>query len=76
TIICMAILFAYFFAIPLVGMVPASFIGVIVFRWVFGAKKWLLSVVFAIILVIFLFFFFEKMANVDIPRGALFDDWY
>ncbi len=76
TFVFMASLFIYYFAVRLAGMVPASFLAFIFLRWIFGAPKLLLSVVLALIFVISLFFFFEKIANVDIPRGALFDGWY
>jgi len=70
------ILFATYYVIPLIGMVPAGILVMFVLMQIFGFPKWYLSLGFASVFVILLFLFLEKLAQVRIPRGMLFEGLY
>ncbi len=72
-IVLIIILFATYYIIPLIGMVPAGILVMFVLMQIFGFPKWYLSLGFASVFVILLFLFLEKLAHVRIPRGMLFD---
>lgn len=76
TIFCILILFAYYFGIMFIGMVPASILVLFVLVQLFGLRQWLLATLISTIFVIILFLFFDKIAHIDIPRGLLFEGWY
>jgi hypothetical protein len=73
TIVCITLLFAYYFGIRVIGMAPASFLAMLVMMRLFGFKKWGQALIFTIVLVILIFIFFERIAQVSIPRGILFE---
>ena len=75
-ILCLSILFVYYLGVRVIGMLPASIIVLFVLMRVYGFKSWFLSILFSLVLPFFLFIFFEKLAQVYIPRGILFEGWY
>jgi len=75
-IVLIIILVATYYIIPLIGMVPAGILVMFVLMQIFGFPKWYLSLGFSSVFVILLFLFLEKLAQVRIPRGILFDGWY
>lgn len=75
-IVLIIILFATYYIIPLIGMVPAGILAMFVLMQIFGFPKWYLSLGFSSLFVILLFLFLEKLAQVRIPRGILFDGLY
>jgi len=75
-IVLIIILFATYSIIPLTGMVPAGILAMFVLMQIFGFPKWYLSLGFSLVFVILLFLFLEKLAQVRIPRGILFDGLY
>ena len=76
TFLFLALLFGFYLGIYLIGMVPAGILITIILVRVFGYKRWFLTLVFAVVFVIILYLFFEKIAQVNVPRGILFEDWY
>jgi hypothetical protein len=42
----------------------------------FGFRKWYWALLFSILFVLVIFFFFEKIAQVTIPRGIFLEDMY
>ena len=76
TFLFMALLFGCYLEIFLIGMVPAGILTVFILVRLFGYKRWLWNLVFSILFVIILYLFFEKIAQVSVPRGILFEDWY
>jgi putative tricarboxylic transport membrane protein len=76
TIFCLIILFAFYFSISLFGMLPVSIIFLITLMKLFGFKNWVLNIIIAVGFACLLFLFFEKLAQVSIPRGILFEDLY
>jgi putative tricarboxylic transport membrane protein len=75
-IFCLIILFAYYLGVQVIGMLPASIVIMFVLMRLYGLKSWVLSIIIAVILPCILFFFFEKVAQVPIPRGIFFEDLY
>lgn len=75
-ILCLSILFVYYLGVRVIGMLPASIIVLFVLMRVYGFKSWFLSILLSLVLPFFLFIFFEKLAQVYIPRGILFEGWY
>lgn len=71
-----ALLFCFYFGIEFIGMAPMGVLIVFVLMRIYGFKNWIWGAVFSILFVLFLFFFFEKLAQVDIPRGMLFEGLY
>ena len=76
TFLFMALLFGCYLEIFLIGMLPAGILTVFILVRVFGYKRWLRNLIFSIVFVIILYLFFEKIAQVSVPRGILFEDWY
>lgn len=75
-IIVVGLLFCTYFGIKLLGMVPAGIISVAVLIRLFNYRNWPRTILFSVVFVILLFIFFEKVAQVSIPRGWLFEDLY
>ena len=75
-ILCLAILFAYYVGVRVIGMLPASIVVLFVLMRIYGFRSWFLSILFAMVLPFLLFVFSEKLAQVPIPRGILFEGWY
>lgn len=76
TIVFIALLFAGYLGIFAVGMLPMGVMMVFVLVRAFGYRNWVRALVFSVVFAVLLFFFFEKIAQVSIPRGFLFEDWY
>ena len=72
----MVALFVLYFGIQWIGMVPTGILMVYFLILVFGYKRWFRALIFSIFFVVLLFLFFEKIAQVSIPRGILFDGLY
>jgi hypothetical protein len=76
TFICIIIFFAYYFAVIFIGLVPASFLALMALMRLSGFRSWVKVLVFSASLVLVLFLFFEKVAQVPAPRGVFFNGWY
>jgi len=75
-ILCLAILFSYYLGVRVIGMLPASIVVLFVLMRTYGFRSWFLSILFALVLPFLLFVFFEKLAQVALPRGIFFEGWY
>ena len=73
---CIFLLFGYYLAVLVIGMLPASMVVLFALIKMFGFRRWFLSLLFAIVFAFILFLFFERIAQVPIPRGILFKGWY
>ena len=73
--LCIVLLFIYYGGVRLIGMLPASIVILFVLIRIYGFRSWFLSATIAVIVPILLFIFFEKLAQVPIPRGILFESW-
>ncbi len=73
TITCIAILFIFYYGIRMIGMVPMSILSLFVLMRIYGFQKWYWALPFSVAFVLLIFFFFEKIAQVSIPRGILFE---
>lgn len=69
TLIGVALLFALYGLLQLLGLVVASVIATVVFAILYGDRRWYLIVPIAILLPLILFAFFEYVASVPIPMG-------
>jgi hypothetical protein len=76
TLVFMSLLFVLYFGTQWIGMVPMGILTVYSLILVFGYRRWFLALIFSIVFVVLLFFFFEKIAQVSIPRGIWFDGLY
>ncbi|MBW2057910.1 MAG: tripartite tricarboxylate transporter TctB family protein [Deltaproteobacteria bacterium] len=76
TLVCVLLFFAYYVEIRVIGMVPASMVTMFGLTRLFGFRRWLTNLVISVVFAILLYLFFEKMAQVSIPRGLLFEGWY
>lgn len=76
TFVCIIIFFAYYFGVIFIGLVPSSFLALAALMRLFGSQSWAKVFIFSACLVLLLFLFFEKVAQVPAPRGMLFDGWY
>jgi hypothetical protein len=76
TFIFVGLLFAFYTGIVLFGMLPVSVVTVLVLMRIFGYRKWFRALLFSLLFVALLFLFFEKIAQVSIPRGIFFEDLY
>ena len=74
-VLCIVLLFAYYVGVRIIGMLPASIVILFVLIRIYGFRSWFLSILIALIMPILLFVFFEKLAQVPIPRGILFESW-
>lgn len=75
-IICIGSIFTYFFISLLIGILPASMVITFFMMRIYGYKKLWVRIVLSFILPTLLFVFFEKIAQVQIPRGIWFEGWY
>ena len=75
-VLCLVILFACYLGVRVIGMLPASAIVLFVLMRVYGLRSWLSSILLSLAVPFLLFVFFEKLAQVPIPRGILFEGWY
>ena len=74
TVICVGILLAYQQVINIIGFIPASFLALISLMILYGFRNWITIGSFSAALIIVLSFFFEKVAQVPLPRGS-FLEW-
>ena len=75
-VIVIVLLLVSFYGLKYLGMVPTSILAVILLVRLFNYRNWPRTIIFAIVFVVLLFLFFEKVAQVDIPRGEWFEDLY
>ncbi|MEW5911368.1 MAG: tripartite tricarboxylate transporter TctB family protein [Thermodesulfobacteriota bacterium] len=75
-VIIILLLLASFYGLEYLGMVPTGILAVILLVRLFNYRNWPRTIIFAVVFVLLLFFFFEQVAQVDIPRGVWFDDLY
>ena len=73
TPICVGVFIAYQQAISIIGFIPASFLALISLMMLYGFRNWLTIGIFSTALITVLSLFFEKVAQVPLPRGLLFD---
>lgn len=73
TLMCIALILIAIWAIRWVGMMPASCIAMVLLMRMFGYEDWKKSILIALGFIIVMFLFFEKIAGISIPRGALFN---
>jgi len=73
TIICAGVFIAYQQAIPIIGFIPASFLALISLMVLYGFRNWLTIGIFSTVLIAVLSLFFEKVAQVLLPRGLLLE---
>ena len=71
--ICIGIFLTYQQAISIIGLIPASFLALIGLMILYGFRNWIIIGIFSAALITVLSFFFEKVAQVPLPRGLLFD---
>jgi hypothetical protein len=76
TIGCIILFFAFFYGILVIGMVPMGILSLFALMKIFGFRKTHWALLFSVIFVLLIFLFFEKIAQVTIPRGVLFEGWY
>ena len=74
--LAVAVFFLLYLGIIFLGMAPACFVVLLGLMRLYGFKRRGLGILFAFLFVLALFFFFEKVAQVQIPRGLLFEDLY
>lgn len=72
-VICVGLIFGYLLCIYLIGIIPASILGLIALMKAFGLKSKLFCVIFSIIFTFALYCFFELVAHVPLPVGILFE---
>lgn len=71
TMIAAAGLFAYVAAVPLVGMLPATFLAMVAYMRVLHVRQWWKAGLFSAAFVALLGAFFEGAAAVPLPTGLL-----
>jgi putative tricarboxylic transport membrane protein len=76
TLICIGVFIAYQQAISIIGFIPASFLALVSLMLLYGFRNWLTIGIYSALLIAVLSFFFEKVAQVPLPRGLLFDWWF
>ena len=76
TILCILLFLGYYMGIKVIGMIPVSILILFALIHLFGFRHWLLSILISVVFVVLLFLFFEKIAQVSIPRGFLFEGFY
>jgi hypothetical protein len=67
-----AVCTAYIIAVFIVGMTLASMLGIAALTYYFGERRPLVISTLSISIPILLWFFFEKIANVYLPKGIMF----
>ncbi len=75
-VVFIAAIFIFYFATVLVGILPSSMVIMFVLMRIYGYKKTWANVAIAVVLPIVLFVFFERVAQVQIPRGIWFEGLY
>lgn len=73
TVVSILSLFTAIWAIRWIGMMPSGFLAMILLMRLFGYSNWKRAILISVGFIFVLFLFFERVASVDIPRGALFD---
>ena len=73
TLLCVGVFIAYQQAISIIGFIPSSFLALISLMILYGFRNWLTIGIFSAALITVLSFFFEKVAQVPLPRGLLWD---
>ena len=68
TLVCIS----YIAAIFLLGMTAASVLGIAALTYYFGERKPILITAISILIPMFLWYFFESIAHVFLPKGMLF----
>jgi len=73
--ICVAIflLFMYFQAVSLIGILPSSAIFLLAFSFLYGERRFKIIIPLAVFLPIILYFFFTRLANIPLPKGIFFE---
>ncbi len=66
-------LFAFYFAVPYIGVVIGAMIIILLSTRFLGVKSWLRSGLLAVIMPVALYFFFTEVAQIPIPLG-LFEE--
>ena len=74
TILCIALFIVYQQAIAIIGLIPASFLALISLMLLYGFRSRVTILIYSTLLTLFLSFFFEKVAQVPLPRG-IFYEW-
>ena len=67
-----AVCTAYIIAVFIIGMTLASMLGIAALTYYFGERRPLVISTLSISIPILLWFFFEKIANVYLPKGIMF----
>ncbi|MDB3861053.1 tripartite tricarboxylate transporter TctB family protein [Paracoccaceae bacterium] len=67
-----AVCTAYIIAVFFIGMTLASMLGIAALTYYFGERRPLIISTLSISIPILLWFFFEKIANVYLPKGVMF----
>jgi hypothetical protein len=68
----MLVCISYIAAIFLIGMTAASVLGIAALTYYFGERKPVLIAALSILIPMFLWYFFESIAHVFLPKGTLF----
>jgi hypothetical protein len=76
TIICTVLFLAYYIGVKVIGMVPTSALVLFTLVRLFGFRNWVFNILISAVFAILLFLFFEKMAQVSVPRGIVFEGLY
>ncbi|MFP6737058.1 MAG: tripartite tricarboxylate transporter TctB family protein [Rhodospirillales bacterium] len=66
-------LFAFYFAVPYIGVVIGAMIIILLSTRFLGVKSWLRAGLLAVIMPVALYFFFTEVAQIPIPLG-LFEE--
>jgi len=69
------LLFAFYAGVHLFGMLPTSMAILLILMRLYGFRNRFLSILIALIFPCLLYIFFEKLAQVPIPRGLFFENW-
>ncbi len=76
SVIIMILIVGSYFGIELLGMIPAGIITLSLLIRLYNYRSWPRTIIYATVCVILLFLFFEKVAQVDLPNGYLFDYFF
>jgi len=69
-LVVLSALFAFYFAMPSLGMVVPAIALIFGMMWFAGERRWLLMVVVSILVPVALYAFFVHVANIPIPLGV------
>lgn len=69
-LVVLGALFAFYFAIPTLGMVAPAIALIFGMMWFAGERRWLLMLIVSIVVPIALYAFFAHVANIPIPLGV------